>query len=350
MATAKKQASGNWKIRVYDYTDTTGKQHYKAFTARTKKEAERLALQWQGRSVDCDMTFGEAAQAYIDERRPILSPSTILGYASVARQAAPIASIKISRITQGQIQALISCFSAVHSPKTTRNLNGFISTVLKRYRPDFKLNTRLPQKMPDDIYIPTDDDIQKILTAASSDLDLYRAVLLAAYGPLRRSEICALENQDVEKGIAHVSKALVRGEGGVWHTKQPKTRAGDRYIPLPKLVLDALAGSSERYVTITPDALSERFFKVLKRAGVHHMRFHALRHYCASQLHALGMPDAYIMERGGWESDTILKQVYRHTLSDYAEQENARVNDILNSKIPKNMTPNMTYKRKKPIK
>ena len=51
-----------------------------------------------------------------------------------------------------------------------------------------------------------------------------------------------------------------------------------------------------------------------------YMRFHALRHYCASQLHALGMPDAYIMERGGWESDGVLKGIYRHTLSDYAER------------------------------
>ena len=53
---------------------------------------------------------------------------------------------------------------------------------------------------------------------------------------------------------------------------------------------------------------------------MHYMRFHALRHYCASQLHALGMPDAYIMERGGWESDGVLKGIYRHTLSDYAER------------------------------
>lgn len=338
MATAKKQASGNWKIRVYDYTDSAGKQHYKAFTGRTKKEAERMALQWQGRSVDCDMTFGEAAQAYIDERRPVLSPSTILGYASVARQAAPIASIRISQITQGQIQALISSLSASHSPKTVRNLNGFISAVMRRYRPGFHLETRLPQRIPDDLYIPTDEDIQSILSVTRGDTELYRAILLAAYGPLRRSEVCALESQDIQNGVAHISKALVRGENGKWYIKQPKTRAGDRYIPLPARVLDALNGTKGRYVTITPDALSERFFKALKRAGVHHMRFHSLRHYCASQLHALGMPDAYIMERGGWESDTVLKQVYRHTLSDYAEQENARVNDILNSKISKSMT------------
>ena len=79
---------------------------------------------------------------------------------------------------------------------------------------------------------------------------------------------------------------------------------------------------------------------------MHYMRFHALRHYCASQLHALGMPDAYIMERGGWESDGVLKGIYRHTLSDYAEQENSRINRLLDGKIQKNMT----YKKEKPLK
>ena len=338
MATAKKQASGNWKIRVYDYTDVQGKQHYKAFTGRTRKEAERLALQWQGGTANCDMTFGEAAAAYVEERRPILSPSTIRGYVTLVKQVEPVSALKVNRITQGQIQHFISAFSVDHSPKTVRNLNGFISTVLKRFRPEFKLNTRLPQKMPDDIYIPTEEEIQKLVTAATSDPDLYRAILLASYGPLRRSEICAVESSDLKGGVLHVQRAMVSDEHGAWHIKQPKTTAGDRYIPLPESILVALRGVSGRYVGISPSALSKRFVALLRSSGVHHMRFHALRHYCASQLHALGMPDAYIMERGGWESDGVLKGIYRHTLSDYAEQENARINQLLDGMIQKNMT------------
>ena len=338
MATAKKQASGNWKIRVYDYTDVQGKQHYKAFTGRTRKEAERLALQWQGGTANCDMTFGEAAAAYVEERRPILSPSTIRGYVTLVKQVEPVSALKVNRITQGQIQHFISAFSVDHSPKTVRNLNGFISTVLKRFRPEFKLNTRLPQKMPDDIYIPTEEEIQKLVTAATPDPDLYRAILLASYGPLRRSEICAVESSDLKGGVLHVQRAMVSDEHGAWHIKQPKTTAGDRYIPLPESILVALRGVSGRYVGISPSALSKRFVALLRSSGVHHMRFHALRHYCASQLHALGMPDAYIMERGGWESDGVLKGIYRHTLSDYAEQENARINQLLDGMIQKNMT------------
>ena len=40
-------------------------------------------------------------------------------------------------------------------------------------------------------------------------------------------------------------------------------------------------------------------------------RFHDFRHYSASIMHAIGIPDQYIMARGGWKTDTVLKAVYR---------------------------------------
>jgi hypothetical protein len=32
--------------------------------------------------------------------------------------------------------------------------------------------------------------------------------------------------------------------------------------------------------------------------------------------HALGMPGAYIMEDGDWQSDKVLKSVYRYAMDD----------------------------------
>lgn len=40
----------------------------------------------------------------------------------------------------------------------------------------------------------------------------------------------------------------------------------------------------------------KRFTDILKKVGLPHFRFHDLRHYCASIRHALGIPDAYIMQ------------------------------------------------------
>ncbi len=49
-------------------------------------------------------------------------------------------------------------------------------------------------------------------------------------------------------------------------------------------------------------------------------RFHDLGHYYASTLHAIGIPDPYIMERCGWGNDAVRKDVYRHTTGDIKEK------------------------------
>lgn len=44
-------------------------------------------------------------------------------------------------------------------------------------------------------------------------------------------------------------------------------------------------------------------------------------------MHAIGIPDQYIMDRGGWKTDRVLKKVYRNVISDekkkFTEQINA---------------------------
>ena len=35
MAKPKKMPSGKWRVRVYDYTDSDNKKHYRSFTAPT---------------------------------------------------------------------------------------------------------------------------------------------------------------------------------------------------------------------------------------------------------------------------------------------------------------------------
>lgn len=61
-----------------------------------------------------------------------------------------------------------------------------------------------------------------------------------------------------------------------------------------------------------------RFSALLKKNDIPHYRFHDLRHYCASMLHAKGYPDAYIQARTGHASNEVLRQVYTHTLTDEA--------------------------------
>jgi len=119
--------------------------------------------------------------------------------------------LDVTNITQDIVQKAINKESLTHAPKTVRNMHGLLTAVLNVYRPGFILNTSLPQKIPPKLYIPTDDDI-KILLKHVNDEDMMTAILLAAYGSMRRSEICALESTDIFEQIIHVQRALVMDE------------------------------------------------------------------------------------------------------------------------------------------
>ena len=55
---AKKLPSGSWSARLFLGEDENGKKHYKSFTAATKREAERLALNYaEERATPDTITF-----------------------------------------------------------------------------------------------------------------------------------------------------------------------------------------------------------------------------------------------------------------------------------------------------
>lgn len=145
-------------------------------------------------------------------------------------------------------------------------------------------------------------------------------VILAAFGAMRRGEISALTKEDIKGNVIHVSKTMVYDESNNWIIKAPKSYAGDRFVAVPQFVVDAFLSLPGETIGMAPNKITSRFEHVLKQTELKHFRFHDLRHYNASIQHALGIPDAYIMQAGGWGNDRVLKEVYRHTLSETREK------------------------------
>jgi len=99
------------------------------------------------------------------------------------------------------------------------------------FLPDFTLKTTLPARQKPDLYTPSDDDIRRLLDHISGR-ELEIAVLLAAFGPMRRGEICALTSDDIHGNIVDVNKSMVQGPDGQWYVKQPKTYSSYRQIEI----------------------------------------------------------------------------------------------------------------------
>ena len=327
MPTARKTPSGKWKVRVYDYVDENKVKHYKAFTANSKKEAELMALSYTHQDKTSKLTFFEATMLYIQSRESVIAPSTLKEYKRSAEKDFELIKDKdINKLTQEDIQKQINEHSKKKSAKTVYNIHGLISSVLKIYRPDFILQTTLPQKEPKDNYIPNDSDIKKILEYTKQhDQEMHTAIMLAAFGTLRRSEICGLKSSDIKDNTIHIKRAIVNSDNG-WTQKGTKTTSSDRTITLPDFVIDEISHKKGNIVQLKPNMISDRFIDIVVRCGLPHFTFHSLRHYCASRMHSMGIPDAYIMEKGGWSSDVVLKQVYRHALSEESNKFNDQVN------------------------
>lgn len=334
MPTAKKTASGKYRVTIYDYTDSRGKVHQKTFTAETKREAERLANEYKDGPSVSDLTIGEAVDGYITLKEAALSPSTVRGYRQIYRnlfETSRFGAIKLEKLTSTTLQRFVSDLVEDKSPKTIRNIYGLLISSVRMYRPGVVFSVTLPAPKKPELYTPTTSEITSLLDSIKADHNLYVAVLLCAFGPLRRSEACALRYEDIDykKNTVTIRRAKVKGKDHQWVVKDiPKNYTSYRTIILPSDVIKAI-GRGFGFVIdgVSPDAISDRFKDALSRCGLPHFRLHDLRHYSASILHAIGIPDQYIMARGGWKTDHVMKRVYRDTITDVEKEMNNKIND-----------------------
>ena len=338
MAKAVKLPSGNWNVRALEYTDKNGKKHFKSFTAPTKKEAEYLAADYYAnkRSKDrtgTNITLREAFRRYIDNA--VLSPSTLRQYNQIARlRLQSVMDKKIGDLTNEDLQIALNADIINLQPKTARNISGLLSAVLKEYRPDFQLHLKLPQKVKTQIYIPSEEQVKQLLKAAENT-DMEIPLLLASCLGLRMSEVLGLKwsNVDFKSNKITIRSAIVTGEENKAYEKVPKTYAGYRTISAPSNLMEVLkksrgeAEEDDHIVKLDFRQINYRFIRLLDKMQIQHFRFHDLRHYHASVLLAMGVPNKYAQERLGHATDNMLKTVYQHTMQNKRQELDNKLDD-----------------------
>lgn len=324
---ATKLPSGNYRCRVEIGRDASGKRIWKSFTGPNKKRVEAEAAAFAvGNRTDAGSTVSKAVTRYINGRRATLSPSTIAGYVSINRRLEDqfpwLMAMPVHAVDTDDLQRMVDELSGRCSPKTVNNVWLLLSAALDKAGAVVK-PPNMPRKRRADLHIPDEATVKRVIDAAAGT-DLEIPILLAAFGPLRRGEICALTLDDIDGNVIHVSKDMVMDADGRWIVKPPKTYTSDRRIVMPSEVIELIRARGEIYPG-TPNLLTRQFERLLKANDIDPFRFHDLRHFCCSYLHAMNVPDVYIMQRSGHATSDILRQIYTHTLQDQSKVETQRI-------------------------
>ena len=335
MAKAVKRGK-KWRCLVfshYEYKDGKKIRKYKSFTADSKREAERLAAVWE---YDQELNAGklsvhDAIEQYITLKESALSPSTVTGYRSYLKTGKfeSLEDTDVSEVDQRALQMWVAyMLEEEYKAKYIRNCYGLLRPALTMAGIG-NIPVTLPMVIMPEIYVPTDKELKQLLAyLTKNDPEVKTAAMLAAFGSMRRSEICALRPSDFDKNSVTVQRAIVRRSDGSWVEKKTnKTVKSHRTIVLPSQVIKGIDLSHDPVISLDPDQLSKRFRKAVKHAGMPQaFCLHALRHYYVSIAHVLGIPDAYVMKMGGWQTDYVMKRNYRSTLSDVEKKEQAKLN------------------------
>ena len=259
-------------------------------------------------------TFRECATAYINSKSNILSPNTIYSYNLMFRIIPKsFLDLRLYKIKQYDIQSFLNVYSKKHKFKTVKNVCSFIFTVIRMFMPNFYCKITLPQRIKTEQYIPNDLDIQNILSAAKGT-DEYVPFLIACHG-LRRGEICALTMSDIFPDHIIVNKSAVFIKGKGWENKCPKNYSSNRSVPIQPWLYDLIMEKGSIY-SKNPNRLSKVLKRIQDTHGLPNFSIHKLRHYNASVNHALGVPNINIQAYNGWSSDSTLKNIYTHKISD----------------------------------
>ena len=320
---ARKLPSGKWNIRV-NIGSKDGKTQYKSITGNTRAEVERQAKDFG--PVGYEITLQEACERFLRIRGEELSPSTLRGYTGTLTgyvEKDRIGAVKISRITSPMLQEWVGRIHA--SKKTKQNHLGFVLSVLRFHDVDRVFRVRIAPTVKKEMYTPTEEEVNRVLDLA--DPQTHLAICLACSG-LRRGEICALSADDVDRKTrtVRISKALAKDPSGEWVLKTPKTRKSKRTVPLTQSVIDQIPEEG-RVIPISPDVLTNRFAKLVRKAGVPHFRFHDLRSFSASLAlsPAIGASRMSVKDLHGWETDRMLEEHYDRPMSDQKARDEAKI-------------------------
>lgn len=186
------------------------------------------------------------------------------------------------------------------------------------------------------------EEIKKLIDCTEND-PLHMVIILAAYYGLRRSEVAGLKWSaiDLVNGTISIKHKILQTKNGIQGYDVMKTKSSYRTLPLIPFIREELEkerakqaemkrvmGRSyckkyEEYICvdamgeiIKPNYITDHFKIILKQNGLREIRFHDLRHSCASLQLANGIPMKLIQEWLGHSDMGTTANIYSHVDSE----------------------------------
>jgi integrase len=279
--------------------------------------------------------------------------STHRGYAQICRDyvVPRIGRVRMASVTTPHIQAILdSVYDAGKARNTIRNVKSCLLAATAEIEHEYPgayravRSAKVPQTpqaievITTIIHALTAEQAQRLLVVVERDRlkALYWVALLLG---LRRGEILGLRSTDVdlEARTITVRGALQRQAGKGMVRVPPKTAASAAPLPLPDVLLPVLVEhlamlDEERtyakwreHGLLFPTSIGTpigdrnlvRHFKaLLRRASLPSIRFHDLRHSCATLLITLGVHPRIVMEILRHAQISTTMNIYGHTVPE----------------------------------
>lgn len=340
---ARKLPSGSWFIQL-----RLGGQSVPV-TADTEAKCKRLAAQikedykaTKKLPTVNTKTVGQIIDKYIEDRRNVLSPSTLRGYKVIRNTR--FADVINKQAAQVDWQSAINAEAALCSAKTLKNAWGLVSSALSASGID-PGKVALPQIVNNSKPFLEPDDIGSFIKAVEGEACEVPA-LLALHG-LRRSEIIGLnwENVDLSAGRFLVSGAVVYGDDGKLVAKDTnKTSSSRRYVPIMidrlKVILQEQQQESGAVVTLHPSSIYRFINNVCEKNNLPKVGVHGLRHSFASLAYHLGVSEQTAMQIGGWSDYGTMRRIYTHLAAKDLAKHEKQITSFFNGKIDENANEN----------
>lgn len=354
MASIKKRPNGKWQARIYIGRDADGKQMFECVTMDSWHECKAAAREIELEVEKSNYVLSSIRKTkvvdqinkWIELKRPELSPSTIALY-KIYLNAHYTPFFK--NATLGQVagnEMLIREFKSellgkLH-PNTVRKILSVLNKIFRESLRDKNpcKYVELPKKIKPKRKVPNNKEFEQIHEAIRGTIDEPIA-LLAAWCGLRLGEICAIKPNDVyrEKGIIRVDEALAINDEYEWEFKEPKSDNGIRDIKVPQYLMDLIWGVivkkgeiPERVFDYLPSSYSHRWTDIIRKKKLPKVTFHSLRHYHASWLYKMNIPDQYAAHRLGHDIQT-LKGIYQHLGLDMKLELDDKIAEMLPGQI-----------------